>query len=104
MSRIGPGWHPGGGYTADDVRRHAERTGLGAPPDRHAAIAATVTHIVSVIGVFRSLDVGDTPPSRSPLCPPALTGQACRSGSSSSAGTSRNPLFFTWPVPSEANG
>lgn len=72
MSRIGPGRHPGGSYTADDVRRHTERTGLGAPPDRHAAIAATVTHIVSVIGGLRSLDLGDTPPSHSPLNPETL--------------------------------
>lgn len=54
-------------YTATDIRRHDERTALGSPTHRHAAIAATATHINSVVGSLRDLDLGDTPPSPSPV-------------------------------------
>ena len=54
-------------YTAADTRRHNERTALGSPVHRHAAIAATATHIGSVVGSLRDLDLRDTPPSASPI-------------------------------------
>jgi hypothetical protein len=59
-------------YTEDDVRRHTQRTALGAASERHAAIAATITHISSVLDPLRSLDLGDTPPTHSPITPEAL--------------------------------
>jgi hypothetical protein len=59
-------------YTVDDVRRHSERTSLLAPAERHAAVAATVTHISTVVGALRTLDLGETPPATSLAFPEVL--------------------------------
>ena len=58
---------PSTAYSTADVRRHDDRTALGSPAHRHAAIAATATHITTVVGTLRDLDLGDTPPSPSPI-------------------------------------
>lgn len=54
-------------FTAHDVRRHAERTGRQTRSERHPAVAATVNHIISVIGTLRTIDLGDTPPTTDPV-------------------------------------
>ncbi|MEU3523961.1 hypothetical protein AB0E62_08870 [Streptomyces sp. NPDC038707] len=49
--------------TPPEAARWAARAGLVLPPDRHAAVAATVNHIHAVVAVLRELDFGDTPPA-----------------------------------------
>ncbi|WP_159698875.1 MFS transporter [Arthrobacter sp. 18067] len=58
---------PSTAYSTADIRRHDDRTALGSPAHRHAAIAATATHITTVIGTLRDLDLSDTPPSPTPI-------------------------------------
>jgi len=54
-------------FTAHDVQRHAERAGLQTRSERHPSVAATVNHIISVIGTLRTIDFGDTPPTTDPI-------------------------------------
>ncbi|MFC9425627.1 hypothetical protein [Streptomyces sp. NPDC056987] len=49
--------------TPPEAARWAGRAGLPLPADRHAAVAATVNHIHSVVAVLRELDFADTPPA-----------------------------------------
>ncbi|MGW5113905.1 hypothetical protein ACWEQ8_00395 [Streptomyces noursei] len=54
---------PDTALTPQEAARWAERSGLTLPADRHAAVAATAEHILSVVSVLRELDFGDTPPA-----------------------------------------
>ncbi|MET9146996.1 hypothetical protein ACIGZH_30260 [Streptomyces sp. NPDC058319] len=54
---------PSGDITPSEAARWAARGGLPLPADRHGAVAATASHIHSVVAVLRELDFGDTPPA-----------------------------------------
>ncbi|MEU3910176.1 MULTISPECIES: hypothetical protein [unclassified Streptomyces] len=49
--------------TPSEAARWADRAGLRLPADRLAAVAATASHIQSVVSVLRELDFADTPPA-----------------------------------------
>ncbi|MEV6750845.1 hypothetical protein [Streptomyces sp. NPDC051214] len=49
--------------TSQEAARGALRSGLPLASDRHEVVAATATHIQSVIATLRELDFGDTPPA-----------------------------------------
>ncbi|WP_327064732.1 hypothetical protein OG500_02735 [Kitasatospora sp. NBC_01250] len=54
---------PDADLTPSEAARWAARGGLVLPAERHAAVAATVNHIHSIVAILRELDFGETPPA-----------------------------------------
>ncbi|MEV0598698.1 hypothetical protein AB0I82_05250 [Streptomyces sp. NPDC050315] len=53
------------GHTPQSAAAAAERAGVPLRDDRHAVVAATADHILSVVRRLRELDLADIPPAPS---------------------------------------